>query len=380
VLIVTEHADEQEQLVPDLEASEAIVVRAAERAGGLWTDTRQDFAAYAPYQMFSDRIHFIALGQQLIAIRAAQALLDDPDRLPTGERGAFLAAWARGREVGLEGLETTLSGPSAPPLLMAMLTALREPDIDARLAAGDPSVLPELLEHDPVAGRSRSRYELGELLLGSAPGTDSRRQDIGRWVRPPSRLVTWAGGVDALLAADPEQRTLARALAAFEAAIGAAPPQRDRRLAVAIEALARGSHEAALVRLDAVLELAADNIEALYHRGLCLRKLSRPDEALADFRRIVAVEPDSSLGRYVAGVMAYERGDRAAAEPDLRRAIELDPTMARARFALARLLIDRDELDEAEAQLSMASRLITDPVDVTPLMEEIRQRRRQGGP
>ena len=48
-------------------------------------------------------------------------------------------------------------------------------------------------------------------------------------------------------------------------------------------------------------------------------------------KRTVTVAPDSALGHYVAGVMAYERGDGAVAEPELRAAIERDSTMARAR-------------------------------------------------
>jgi hypothetical protein len=50
--------------------------------------------------------------------------------------------------------------------------------------------------------------------------------------------------------------------------------------------------------------------------------------------------------------------------------------MGRARFALARILIDRGALGEAERELRMASLLMTDPVDVAPLLAEITRVRR----
>src|SRR5262249_23338323 len=98
-------------------------------------------------------------------------------------------------------------------------------------------------------------------------------------------------------------------------------------------------------------------------------------ESLPDLQRVIALEPDTALGQYVAGMLAFEQGHPEQAEPLFRKAIELDSTMGRARFGLARILIDQGHLDEAEHHLPAAALMITDPVDVKPLMEEIRAKR-----
>jgi lysophospholipase L1-like esterase/thioredoxin-like negative regulator of GroEL len=387
VLVVTEHTPSYEQAVPDLAASEAVVLQTAARAGARAVDTRPAFAGYAPYPMFSDGIHFVALGQQLIALETVIGLIGDPTLVDAGARAPFLAAWAAARRHGVDGHAATLAGPDAPPRLLAMIAALRGDDVDARLGAGDPDLPEALRRHDPVAGRLRGPYGGGALVLQervarAAGRTESvralaaRREQIERHVHPPDPLLTWAGGAQALLAADRERLALLRALVAFDAAIGARPPPRDRRLSRAIEARQANDSQTAVELLDAVLALAPDNTEALYHRGQTLRRLGRREEALADIEHIIAVEPDSALGLFVAGMLSYEQGDSVTAEPLLRRALGLDSTMARARYALARLLIDRGDLDEAERELRMASVLMTDPVDVNPLLEAIRHARR----
>jgi lysophospholipase L1-like esterase len=392
ILIVSEHSAAFEQAVPDLAASEAVVLTAAEQHGAAAVDARLAFADYAPYPMYSDGIHFVALGQQLIALAVVHGLIADPAGLDLGPRASFLSAWAAGRAAGVSGHEAVLAGGDAPPLLTEMLEVLRRDDVDARLIDGDPDLPQALRRHDPLLGRRRGPYGSGALVLQervarAAAQQDSidllvaRREEIQREVHPSDPLLTWAGGPQGLLSADRERLALLRALVAFDASIGASPSARDRRLSRAIIARLDNDAETAVALLDDVIRLAPDNTEALYHRGLALRRLSRRPEALADFQHIVAVEPDSALGLFVGGMLAYEQGDSAGAEPMLRRALDLDSTMGRARYALARILIDRGALTEAERELKMASVLMTDPVDVKPLLLEIQRARRQpGGP
>jgi lysophospholipase L1-like esterase/Flp pilus assembly protein TadD len=387
VLIVTEHSAAFEQAVPDLARSEEVVLAAAAEHGARAVDARPAFAGYEPYTMYSDGIHFIALGQQLIALATVRGLLEQPALLDTGPRAGFLAAWLAGRAGGVQGHAAALSGPGAPPLLRALIEALAQDDVDARLAADDPT-LPEALRlWDPLAGRRRGPYGSGALLLqervaraaGQADAVAAlvaRREQIQAMVHPTDPLLTWAGGEQALLAAGRERLVLLRALVAFDAHIGTSPPPRDRRLSRAIAARQADDAATAVALLDATLELAPDNSEALYNRALALRRLDRRPEALLDIEHIIDVEPDSALGLFVAGMRAYEQGDSATAEPLLRRTLERDSTMGRARFALARILIDRGALGEAERELRMASLLMTDPVDVAPLLAEITRVRR----
>jgi lysophospholipase L1-like esterase len=392
VLIVTEHSAAYEQAVPDLAASEEVVLAAAAEHGARAVDTRPAFAVYAPAPMYSDGIHFIALGQQLIALQVVRGLIEAPALIDAGPRAQFLAAWAAAREGGLGEHAAALSGPGAPPLLRAMHDALIASDVDARLAADDSALPAALRESDPIAGRRRGPYGAGALVLQervarAADRADTvrllveRREELARFVHPADPLLAYAGGVQALLSADAGRLALLRALVAFDAAIGASPPPRDRRLSLATAARLADDTTLAVELLDDVLALAPDDTEARYQRGLALRRLQRRPEALTDFQHIVAVEPDSALGLFVSGMLAYEQGASEAAEPLLRRALALDSSMGRARYALGRILIDRNQLGEAERELKLASIVLTDPVDVGPLLAEIeRRRRRPDGP
>jgi tetratricopeptide (TPR) repeat protein len=172
---------------------------------------------------------------------------------------------------------------------------------------------------------------------------------------------------------------LACAVATFDAAIGFAPPRRDRRLAQAI-ALRNTDPAAALPLLDAVIALNPDCTEAYFERAQCLRKVGRRAESLPDLLKVLEVEPESSRGKLVAGMLAFEQGHPEQAEPLFREAIEKDATNSRALYGLARICIDTGRLDEAEQLLAAAAHIITDGVDVRRLLEVIARKRAEAAP
>ena len=390
VLVVTEHHPILEDSVPDLAASEELTLQVAAEHGARAVDTRPDFALYDPYPMFSDRIHFVPLGQMLVARQVVLALLQEPSLLDAGPRSAFLRGWAAAHADGVGRHEADLRQGDRPPLFLGLLQAYDRmaPFGSRERIPGDasPAVRAAIEAHDPIWGPVAAVYGIVRAEVdssgaaafherGKSDDYHARRLEIEAFVRPGDPLEVLGGKLfsEGGRPLDP----LVSAVAAFDAAIGFEPPRRDRRLAQAIAARRAQEPEAALVLLDAVLKLDEACTEAHYERAQCLRQLGRRPESFADLNRVIELEPDSSRGRLVAGMLAFERGLPAEAEPLFRQAIALDATNARAKFALAKICIDTGRLDEAEELIEGAALIITDPVDVTPLKLELQQKRGQ---
>ena len=390
ILVVTEHDPELEGAVPGLGESEALTLQVADEHGARAVDTRPDFALYAPYPMFSDRIHFVPLGQQLIARQVVLGLLQDPALIDAGPRAAFLRGWAAAHVDGVPRHEAELRAGDQPPLFTGLLAAYdRMAPFGSRLripSDATPAVRAAIEAHDPiwgpvatVFGSVRAEVESSGAAAfrerGASDEHRARRLVIDEFVRPGDPLELLGGKLfsEEGRPLDP----LVCAVAAFDAAIGFQPPRRDRRLAQAIAARKAQEPEAALALVDAVLKLQPDCTEAHFERAQCLRQLGRRPESFADLQRVVELEPGSSRGQFVAGMLAFEGGRPAEAEPLFRKAIELDATNSRALFGLARICIDTGRLDEAEGLLAAAALIITDPVDVNPLTLEIQQKRVQ---
>jgi lysophospholipase L1-like esterase len=338
VLVVSDHHPELEASVPGLGESEALTLQVAAQAGARAVDSRPDFALYAPYPMFSDRIHFVPLGQQLIARQVVLGLVAEPPLVDLGPRADFVRAWAAAHVDGVAAHEPALRGGDRPPQFVALLGEFE------RVKPGEPDPHERELAENVVPA--------DPYLVLRGPRTD--------------------GEEDATFLA---RCRLAMTVAIFDESIGFAPPRRDRRLAQAIAARKAHDPAAALALLDAVLALNEECTEAHYERAQCLRQLNRRPESLPDLQRVIELEPHSSRGQFVAGMLAFEQGHPEQAEPLFRKAIELESTNARALFGLARICIDTGRLDEAEQLLAAAALIITDPVDVRPLQQEIAHKR-----
>ena len=387
VLIVTEHDEQLAKQVPDLGASEALVLRAAAQNGARAVDSRPDFALYAPYPMFSDQIHFVPLGQQLIAREVVLGLIADPPLVDLGPRAAFVRAWAAAHVDGVAAHEAELRGGDRPPLFVALLEVMDR--VGPRPGPWPPDLAPDLRavleEFDPLTGRRARPYSRVRRLMELVEATSGPNgkpsqeftHEFATAITQLEQFVHPGDPVDALCVVtegQPPPIALARAVACFDDAIGADRPRRDERLAQAI-ALRNTDPAAALPLLDAVIALNPDCTEAYFERAQCLRKVGRRPESLTDLQKVLEVEPDSSRGKLVAGMLAFEQGHPELAEPLFRRAIELDATNSRALYGLARICIDTGRLDEAEQLLAAAAHIITDGVDVRPLQAEIEQKR-----
>ncbi len=146
---------------------------------------------------------------------------------------------------------------------------------------------------------------------------------------------------------------LEEAEAAYLALIARDPGNADARHMLGGIAYQRGDLTGALAHYDqAAAGGLGDLSDALqFNRGNVLKALGRRDEAIAAFRRTVAINQDNLHAWYNLGLLLQGGDDAAAAEVAYRRALALDPRYRPARNNLAVLLHGQGRLDEAEALL-----------------------------
>ena len=77
--------------------------------------------------------------------------------------------------------------------------------------------------------------------------------------------------------------------------------------------LSAGELEAAVSDYSNVLEIEADHVEAIFHRGTVYEKLGKLDEAIDDFSKVLALEPDHVKASYARGTCRNLKGDFAPA-------------------------------------------------------------------
>lgn len=86
-----------------------------------------------------------------------------------------------------------------------------------------------------------------------------------------------------------------------------------------------GDYEQALEAYNRALKLMPDHADALYNRGLTLRKLGRCDDALRDYDRALELKPDRPATLCNRGVALIRTQRYDDAIKDLNRALELRP-------------------------------------------------------
>lgn len=362
VYVVTPHATERTLLQPALNESEELVARAGQQAGALVADARPGFEDDRGEPLFCDGIHFVPLGHRLVALAVARAIAAQVPLPATGARSGFLRCWAA------PGSRAEAGGPAdenGPPRYRELLASLQQPDIDARLASGDPGLPEALRRFDPLFGSECPPFGTAALVLDEreartagrtdeALALEARRLEIERFVRPFDALVVRCGGPARLAVLPRDELARERALVVFDREAGLWPPAHDRRLGQARAALGRGEAARALDLLDAVVALYPGQDEAHYLRALALRRLDRREESDAALAALEAAAPQSPLALFVSGTLARERGELDRAADELGRALQADPSLSIARVELARLAVQRGDLTAAESLLQPA--------------------------
>jgi predicted O-linked N-acetylglucosamine transferase (SPINDLY family) len=110
-------------------------------------------------------------------------------------------------------------------------------------------------------------------------------------------------------------------------------------------------------RYRAVLERQPDDVEAIHKLAVLCHQRGRPEEALALFRRAIALDQDSRIADQQLGRLLEQRGDLEGAAICYRRAARLRPLDSSAHADLARTLAGQGELAEAIGHYRRAAEL-----------------------
>jgi Tfp pilus assembly protein PilF len=158
----------------------------------------------------------------------------------------------------------------------------------------------------------------------------------------------------------------------------------ERANALALEALAQGALDPALFNVQAMwherhgrdaeavalyrrsAELAPADLAILNARGLCLARLKRFDEAVADFDKAIGIRPDYALSHYRRGHTLWQAGRLAEAEESLRRSLRLGANSSEALSCLAAVAAARGNISAAGSYARQVLQSApTDPIAVS---------------
>ena len=118
-------------------------------------------------------------------------------------------------------------------------------------------------------------------------------------------------------------------------------------LLAARKSLADGESEDAHRSLNRALAAKGDYSEARYERGLVHSLMGRKQDAMADFKAVLEINPADSRAANNLGCLHFEMGDEAEGERRFRDAVRADEGNWEASKNLADLLLYRGSADEA---------------------------------
>jgi tetratricopeptide (TPR) repeat protein len=275
-----------------------------------------------------------------------------------------LDAWL---DAGAHGLSeeslAALVAAGAPPLFEQLLELYRSaPGLEARIEAADPALPAAVRDSDPIAGRRTARRSTARLLAQAhaarSAGEDARAASLEDEARaldehlaPGDPLLALLGGA---WPAAPELERTARALLAFDAAIGLPRERVDLRLGRAFDPAAPTDLGAARALLTDVLVLEPDDVEARLQLALLLRRAGEADAARAELEELVRRAPDRVEGHYALGILRFLSKDWAGAEAPLLEAVRVRPALGEAHYLLGLASRQLGKLEQAARHLAVA--------------------------
>jgi tetratricopeptide (TPR) repeat protein/predicted aspartyl protease len=115
----------------------------------------------------------------------------------------------------------------------------------------------------------------------------------------------------------------------------------------------RREFDQALTALSRACELAPDNPQYPYQRGMVYWQLKQPTPAMADFDRALKLKPDNLPALLARAQLSLQRGDKVVARADLDAADAIAPKEADERYQMAYAYAGADRLAPAVAQLTL---------------------------
>ncbi|MDQ3213946.1 MAG: tetratricopeptide repeat protein, partial [Acidobacteriota bacterium] len=143
---------------------------------------------------------------------------------------------------------------------------------------------------------------------------------------------------------------------------------RAARLRIAALEYAAGKKAEAHDIVDGIVTEKPKNVDARLAKARMLLSDGKADDAAAQAREAVKLEPDSQTGHYTLGLASVSRGDNAAAEQAFQEVLKLNPRAAAASLQLARLQLARGETAGALHAAEDVSRQRPDDVEAAVLL------------
>lgn len=125
-----------------------------------------------------------------------------------------------------------------------------------------------------------------------------------------------------------------------------------------IDLLQHGEYDEAVPLLQTFLAANPDDVDTLYNLGMALSDLGDLEEAKRHLSRLVELAPHHTNGVVALGVAQQRSGETQKAVSTLRQAVKLDPDNGYAQRNLGGVLLHLRVIDEAEAHLREAYRLL----------------------
>jgi len=92
--------------------------------------------------------------------------------------------------------------------------------------------------------------------------------------------------------------------------------------------------------LEKVLIINAHNMQALTAQGMVLTRLDERDKAIADFRRVIELAPDSGDAHMNLGIALADQGELQGALSEFSEAVRMAPNDSAPHYNRGRVLFD----------------------------------------
>lgn len=231
---------------------------------------------------------------------------------------------------------TSEPAPEALPLPPEIPRIAEGPDYDRclTLLRTDPHEAMRFAESwDATGGGDGSRHciALAMIGLGEAERAAERLERLGNGSQASSiaRAQVFGQAAQAWMLAGDANRAYGAATIALTLSPNDAEFLVDRSIILA--ALRRFNE--ALEDLDAALAIEPERAEAWVLRAAALRRLDRVDQAFQAVERALTLTPENAEGLLERGILRQLRGDVGGAQTDWRRAIAIAPDSMAADLA-----------------------------------------------
>ena len=169
-----------------------------------------------------------------------------------------------------------------------------------------------------------------------------------------------------------------QAIEAYERAIELDPADLPARVSEAAILQELGEFDRALETYDEIIR-RSPNAEAFCNRGTCLQRMGRHAEAIEDFKRAIAVNPNLAEALCNLGIAHRSLGDIPAALSAYDRAIEIAPSMVEAYCNKGVALKEAGQIDQSIRAFHQAASISPDHPETHGNLGVALQRAKQFG-